>query len=218
MHPIVPFEVGKDTLVMLDLTAKNTQITHAMVSDMEAFSNYVNTTINHAGALYAIGGYDEHRTVYSRSRVFDAQAGTEEPRRLHLGVDIWGKAGTPVYAPLEGVVHSFDFRERYGDYGAVIILQHEWEGNIIHGLYGHLSLQSLQSIKPGMRILAGQNFAWLGEPAENGHWPPHLHFQLIRNMEGYVGDYPGVCRYSERDSYLANCPNPMLWLGHTFGL
>lgn len=218
MHAIVPFEVGTDTLVSLDLTATNTQLTHALVTDMEAFSDYINTTIKNAGARYAIGGYDEHRTVYSRSSVFDAQTGTEEPRRLHLGVDIWAEAGTPVFAPLEGVVHSFDFRETYGDYGAVIILQHEWEGKIIHGLYGHLSLQSLQSLQPGMHIASGQNFAWFGEPSENGHWPPHLHFQLIRDMGDHIGDYPGVCRYSERASYLANCPDPMLWLGQTFGL
>jgi hypothetical protein len=32
-------------------------------------------------------------------------------------------------------------------------------------------------------------------------------------MEGKSGDYPGVCKYSEREKYLTNCPNPDLVLG-----
>jgi hypothetical protein len=49
----------------------------------------------------------------------------------------------------------------------------------------------------------------LGIPAENGGWPPHLHFQCIVDMEGYMGDYPGVCKWSEREQYLRNCPDPI---------
>ncbi|MNY72962.1 hypothetical protein D3C86_2116260 [compost metagenome] len=62
-----------------------------------------------------------------------------------------------------------------------------------------------------MHINAGQKIASLGDYTVNGGWPPHLHFQLIINMEGYYGDYPGVCKLSERDKYLANCPDPA-WL------
>lgn len=51
-----------------------------------------------------------------------------------------------------------------------------------------------------------------GEPAENGDWPPHLHFQVIHDMEFKKGDYPGVCSISERERYLKNCPDPDLIL------
>jgi len=47
---------------------------------------------------------------------------------------------------------------------------------------------------------------------ENGYWPPHLHFQLMFDMEGKHGDYPGACRYSEKDKYLKNIPDPQLIL------
>ena len=43
----------------------------------------------------------------------------------------------------------------------------------------------------GDRIKAGDIFAEFGIPAENGHWPPHLHFQLIADLQGWKGDYPG---------------------------
>ena len=55
--------------------------------------------------------------------------------------------------------------------------------------------------------------AEFGMRFENGNWPPHLHFQLIMDMEGWTGDYPGVCKFSEKDKWLANCPDPDLVLG-----
>jgi murein DD-endopeptidase MepM/ murein hydrolase activator NlpD len=212
-HPIVPFEHGKDRLLALDFTETNTDLVPEVISDTVAFSNYITQKLTTAGAAYGIGGYDEHRTVYSRSKVFDAPAEGEEPRRLHLGVDIWGKAGTPVYAPLNGVVHSFAFNDHFGDYGATIILSHPLPGPGFHSLYGHLSLKSLEGLSEGKTINAGDTLAWFGEPEENGHWPPHLHFQLIVDMEGKNGDYPGVCKFSEREKYLANCPDPDIVLG-----
>jgi len=48
----------------------------------------------------------------------------------------------------------------------------------------------------------------LGKPDENGGWPPHLHFQLIRDMQGFVGDYPGVCAKQDLTFYANNCPDP----------
>lgn len=199
MHKIVPFNPSTDQLIKLDFTANNTELTDEIVNDTALFSDYINQKIK--SHTYGIGGYDEHRTVYSRSKVFDS---AEEPRRLHLGIDIWGKAGTPVYAPLDGTVHSFAFNDQYGDYGATIILAHK----DFHSLYGHLSLRDLEGLYEGKPIKAGGLIAHFGEPQENGHWPPHLHFQLINDMNGMKGDYPGVCRFSERKKYLENCPDP----------
>jgi septal ring factor EnvC (AmiA/AmiB activator) len=113
-----------------------------------------------------------------------------------------------VYAPLEGTVHSFAFNDHFGDYGATLILQHELAGIIFHSLYGHLSLASIQEKREGQSIEKGEHIATFGEMNENGNWPPHLHFQLILDMQHWKGDYPGVCRFSEKESYLQNCPDP----------
>jgi murein DD-endopeptidase MepM/ murein hydrolase activator NlpD len=131
-----------------------------------------------------------------------------EPRRLHLGTDIWGLAGTPVYAPMGGMIHSFAFNDNYGDYGATLIVLHQLDGFPFYTLYGHLSLKDIEGISTGQYVNRGQKIAHFGQPHENGHWPPHLHFQVIYDMGLYDGDYPGVCRYSERDRYLSNCPDP----------
>lgn len=135
-----------------------------------------------------------------------------EPRRLHLGIDIWGPAGTPIYAPMGAMIHSFAFNNHYGDYGATLILSHQLDGFTFYTLYGHLSLKDIEHISAGHYVNRGQEIAHFGEPQENGHWPPHLHFQIIIDMELYEGDYPGVCRYSEREKYLANCPDPDVML------
>jgi peptidoglycan LD-endopeptidase LytH len=205
-NPVVPFEKS-DKLLLLDFTEKNKELTREIVEDTNRFIGYINNSLLKAGAKYGIGGYKEHRTVYSRSRVFDAPDGAE-PRRLHLGIDIWGKPYTKVMAPVDGIVHSFAFNNVFGDYGATIILTHNLEGRTFHSLYGHLSLNSIKNIQEGDRIRKGDVFCEFGIPFENGQWPPHLHFQLIIDMEGMKGDYPGVCRYSERQRYLDNCPDP----------
>lgn len=210
-HPVIPFDPQKDKLITIDLTAANSVLTDAILEDVRLFSEWVNTQLRQANARYAIGGYDEHRTVYSKSRVFDAVNGTA-PRRLHLGTDIWGKHGTAVMAPLDGIVHSFAFNNRAGDYGATIILSHRLGQQSFFTLYGHLSLGSLQNLQEGQLIRKGDVFAALGIPAENGQWPPHLHFQVIENMGDRKGDYPGVCAFSQKQEWLANSPDPEIIL------
>jgi murein DD-endopeptidase MepM/ murein hydrolase activator NlpD len=79
-------------------------------------------------------------------------------------------------------------------------------------LYGHLSLNSIRNLQPGDRFSKGDIFAEFGIPVENGQWPPHLHFQVIKDLQGYAGEYPGVCRNSEKEKYLSNCPDPDLIL------
>ncbi|MFL5786546.1 MAG: peptidoglycan DD-metalloendopeptidase family protein [Flavisolibacter sp.] len=209
-HPVVPFE-GTDKLLLLDFTDKNKELTPDILNNTSLFIKYINSKLQTSDAIYGIGGYNEHRTIYDRSRLFDSENG-EEPRRLHLGIDIWGKPYTYVMAPLDGIVHSFAFNNLLGDYGATIILSHRLEDFSFYTLYGHLSLNSLKNLQVGNSIKKGDVFTEFGIPFENGQWPPHLHFQIILDMEGMEGDYPGVCKYSEREKYLSNCPDPDLIL------
>ena len=111
-------------------------------------------------------------------------------------------------APLHSSVHSYAYNNLFGDYGATIILSHTLEDVIFYTLYGHLSLNSIKNIQEGARIEKGNVFAEFGIAAENGSWPPHLHFQIIENINGWSGDYPGVCKFSEKEKWLANSPDP----------
>jgi peptidoglycan LD-endopeptidase LytH len=211
-HPVVPFEPARDKLLKLDFTENNKEISDEMLGDTNKFTGYINEKLKNSNARYGIGGYNEHRIVYRMSRVFDPVKPGDEPRRLHLGTDIWGKPRTAVMAPMDGIVHSFGIHDEPGNYGTVIILSHRLDGKVFFTLYGHLGQNSVKNLEEGDRVAAGDIFGELGIPAENGQWPPHLHFQIIIDLDNYRGDYPGVCKYSEREAYLANSPDPDLIL------
>ncbi|HEX7366094.1 MAG TPA: peptidoglycan DD-metalloendopeptidase family protein [Pelobium sp.] len=209
-HKVVDFDERTETCVTLDFTASNTTLTKSIVGDTATFCDYIDRELANNNAKFGLGGYMEHRTIYTRSQHFNGTAG--EPRRLHLGVDIWGKALTKVYAFMDSKVHSFAFNDNFGDYGATIILEHTLDFRTFYSLYGHLSLQSLDGLYNGMPIKKGTHFCEFGIPAENGNWPPHLHFQLVVNMEGLAGDYPGVAKFSEKELWLAKIPDANLVL------
>jgi murein DD-endopeptidase MepM/ murein hydrolase activator NlpD len=214
IHPgeigkVVDFDPNTDRLFKFDFTASNTELSPDDVNDTEKFSNWVSKKLKDNNCRYGIGGYMEHRTLYARSELFNIG---DEPRRLHLGIDIWAEAGTTVYAPLSGHIHSFQDNNNFGDYGPTIILEHQLEDLKLYTLYGHLNRKSLVGLSVGDTISKGQQIAEFGSQHENGHWPPHLHFQLMFDVEGCYGDYPGVGRYSEKDKYLNNIPDPNLIL------
>jgi murein DD-endopeptidase MepM/ murein hydrolase activator NlpD len=214
--PVVPFTAGVDKLLEMDFTASNKTLSPEILGDTPTFTRYIEFELEKAGARYGIGGYAEHRTVYSRSPLFDtnhdASQQPAEPRRFHLGIVIWGKAGTPVFIPLDGTVHSFAFNNSFGDYGATVLLSHRLESLQFFTLYGHVNLDSINFLETGRAFKKGSMLARFGEAVENGNWPPHLHFQVITDMQGRKGDFPGVCRYSEKEQWLSNCPDPDLLL------
>ena len=217
-HSVVDFKSAKDKLIQLDFTAANTELTPDLVADTGNFSQYITAKLQTNSAKFGIGGYNENRILYKRSDLFDTVESNSsavvsttkqsEARCIHLGIDIWGAAGTNVYVPIGGTVHSFAYNDNFGDYGATIILQHQLETIVFHTLYGHLSLADLANMQEGKYISRGELLAHFGEPRENGSWPPHLHFQVIEDMRVSKGDYPGVCTPFESEKYLNNCPNP----------
>ena len=212
-HPVVPYNQRTDKVAALDLSKQNSEITEEVYKNTETLGQFINAKMASANATYLIGGYNERREMYRRSSLFDQNLPgilneVEEPRSLHLGIDVWGPAGTKVYAPLGGMVHSFAYNNHYGDYGATIILQHQIDMFNFYTLYGHLSLKDLGNIRSGQFITRGENFAHFGPEEENGNWPPHLHFQIITDMGPYEGDFPGVCKPSEANHFLSICPNP----------
>ena len=212
-HAVVPYNRAKEKVAVLDLSPANKLFTEENYRSTAALADFINAAKEKAGAEYLIGGYLETRNMYRRSGLFDKNivAETEvaeEPRTLHLGIDIWSDDDTKIYAPLGGMVHSFAYNNNYGDYGATIILQHQLDTLNFYTLYGHLALKDIAKLRRGQFITRGENFAHFGTSAENGNWPPHLHLQVILDMGNMEGDYPGVCRQSEAAKYKSNSPDP----------
>ena len=209
--PVLPVDLNGPNVARLDFTANNPQITNANLRDTAAFDQLVQAMLAEKNATIGIGGYLENRVIYRRSAHFGPDA-AEEPRSLHLGVDVWLPAGTPVLAPLPATVHSLADNDNFGDYGPTVILQHALEGTVLYSLYGHLSRHEWRALRVGQVLQQGEAFATVGPFPENGDWPPHLHFQLITDMGHHSGDFPGVARPSEREKWAALCPDPNILL------
>lgn len=108
-------------------------------------------------------------------------------------MDLWYHANTPIYTPLDAVLYSFKNNTNHGDYGPTIILEHQINGVVFYTLYGHLSVSSIENLEVGKTFKQAEQIATLGEALVNGDYPPHLHFQIIIDIQDYKGDYPGVC-------------------------
>lgn len=204
--PVVEFNPSVEKISHLNCTSSNKELLEIDLTDTHEFSAYIDSQLALTKSKFLIGGYNENRALYKRSALFDGV--NAEPRTIHLGIDIWGPHGTPVYAPLEGIVHSFAYNNHFGDYGATLILKHSINDLVFHSLYGHICLNDISNVKAGQKIYGSQRIARFGNIHENGHWPPHLHFQLIIDLGDSSGDYPGVCSEADRNGFLANCPDP----------
>lgn len=205
--PVMGVSLDKSNAFAIELNTFKTELLH--LKDRKKTSllqMYMDEKRKIEGKPFALGGYLEDRTWYARSPLFGKE------RSVHLGIDIWTEANAAIYAPLEGIIHSFADNAGFGNYGPTLILRHELEGQAFYTLYGHLSRNNLKLWKKGANIDKGQIIGNLGNIEENGEWPAHLHFQIIIDLQGMEGDYPGVCNHEDVKFYQNNCPDPNLIL------
>lgn len=207
---VIAPEIDYSKYVALDLSAANTELASLPLNSAHDYQVYIQNHLDKNKATIAYGGYLERRNLYKRSAVFKDE--TTDERDIHIGLDLWINEQAPIYAALEGTIHSFQNNEALGDYGPTIILKHQWENYIFYTLYGHLSLTSLNGKKVGDFVHQGQQIARLGLPPVNGDYAPHLHFQIIIDMQNKKGDYPGVCNEKDLAFFTENCPDPNLLL------
>jgi murein DD-endopeptidase MepM/ murein hydrolase activator NlpD len=179
------------------------------LNDVQGCTEMVFSHLHQSGYEVGYGGYGETRGAYAQSEHFQKEG---RARSVHIGIDIFVPAGTSILAPLAGKVHSFQENNNHLDYGPTVILEHRYKDETWYSLYGHLSRSSLEGLSEGTPIGIGDKLATIGKGTENGGWVPHLHFQLMFDLEDWCGDYPGVCFPEERERYLANCPDPAIVL------
>ena len=182
--------------------------------DAVALGEKIFGEMKRAGASVGIGRHDEARLLYTSKLFGVGENSTDERRTIHLGLDLFVAPGTVVFAPLDGTVEAVANNAAALDYGPVVILKHATgEGAEFFTLYGHLSKESLERLKPGQRIEKRFPFARVGEVFENGGWAPHLHFQIILDLLERGTDFPGVAAASERVVWTSLSPDPNLILG-----
>jgi 4-aminobutyrate aminotransferase-like enzyme/Ser/Thr protein kinase RdoA (MazF antagonist)/murein DD-endopeptidase MepM/ murein hydrolase activator NlpD len=213
--PVMPFDLEREPVLVLDLSVASSLVSADPVENAEPLlTARISAAMREAGVRVSIGRYAEPRLLYSSPLFAGDESPLAERRTIHLGLDIFADAGTPVHAPLRGTVHAFAYNPAALDYGGVIILRHTTDsGDDWFTLYGHLSRASLSGVATGRVVERGEQFAALGTPAENGGWTPHLHLQLFTDLFGLGTDVPGVIRASQRGVWTAMCPDPNLIIG-----
>ena len=209
LPPIQLFQdpIHQRNYVPLDLSIHNPDLNQLNISNANDCQRYVDLIANN-NCNIPYGGYLEKRNLYGSSDRFN----NTEIRNIHLGIDFWLPEQTVVLAPLKGKVHSFANNADFGNYGPTIILEHNINGFTFYTLYGHLSLDSIDTLFVGQEFNQASFLARLGATEINVGYAPHLHFQLILDIQTYTGDYPGVCSNTNLDFYKDNCPNPNLLL------
>ncbi|KEZ92522.1 peptidoglycan DD-metalloendopeptidase family protein [Nonlabens ulvanivorans] len=207
-HLIDP-SVGSKGYFHINLSVENSFWDKNDVSDIAVFEKYLAEKRDEHQSYVAHGGYLEQRALYRKNARF--QSGIT--RDVHMGIDLWAPAGSSVHAVMDGVVHSFAHNDDAGNYGPTIILEHDWNGQKIYSLYGHLSISDMAGWEVGVRFRESEKIATLGTPQENGGYSPHLHFQVMTNMRDYRGDFPGVAAQEELASYenMILDPNPFIF-------
>ncbi|QPC87602.1 aminotransferase class III-fold pyridoxal phosphate-dependent enzyme [Mesorhizobium sp. NBSH29] len=144
------------------------------------------------GVALGLGPWGEERTVYT-SDIFRSRF-VEGVRRIHhLGLDLFMPAGTPLYTPLDAVVKSVEVEHDPLGYGCIVTLEHEPENcPAFVTLWGHMAHEAASRLTPGATLKAGTLVGYMGEPAENGGWAPHLHFQISTDTRLAARDILGV--------------------------
>ncbi len=211
VFPVMGNDLKKTDYTAIDLSVNNELLRSVNIASSKALEAYVWQHIKATKSKIAYGGYLENRSLYQRSTFFNQQNKDTE-RNIHIGLDLWVEAGTPIFSPLDGEIYSLQNNTNFGDYGPTIILKHNIENQEFYTLYGHLSLESILDKFEGQKITKGQHIATLGTSEINGDYPPHLHFQIIKNIQNQKGDYPGVCNTTDIEFYKLNCPNPNILL------
>ena len=207
---VIDAAICKSDYVSLDLSKTNTDLLTFDCDDAVAFEKYIESYLKKNDAKVAFGGYNEIRNLYKRSTIFNSQ--DQKERSIHIGLDLWIKAETTVLAALDGKIHSFCNNKGLGNYGPTIILEHQIDNIVFYTLYGHLSEKSIANLTVGASVEKGATLARLGGADVNGNYAPHLHFQIIADIQQNFGDYPGVCSTDDLNFYLTNCPDPNLLL------
>ncbi|HEY5657704.1 MAG TPA: aminotransferase class III-fold pyridoxal phosphate-dependent enzyme [Myxococcota bacterium] len=120
---------------------------------------------------------------------------------VHLGVDLYVPAGTPVSSPLDATVHGvFEGAGSANQDGAVVVLEHTPEAGVrFYSAYRPLKPTNL---RPGSAVERGGR---LGEVADGTS--PHLHVQLAAALPADA-PLPTCCEPSKQNVWRGLCPDP----------
>ncbi len=203
--------IGRNEIEHLDLSVSSSWIGHpSEYNNLDLFQFKIEQLQKlHPNKILA-GGYLEPRSIYGTASYNKMGNWGPETRSVHLGVDFWLPAHTPVHALFSGEVVTAVNDAGNKEYGGLVILKHRENDLIFYTLYGHNTVQSATKHHVGDLVKKGDKISELGNYPENGNWAPHLHFQMMLSMLHYQIDFPGVMYHKQINLWKSLCPDPNL--------
>lgn len=189
---------------VLDLSVNSAHLAGISPREQVKFQQRIEKLM-HLSYQWGVASYLENR----QSLLADCPQMVSEQRFYHLGLDIIVKVGTPLYAPLDAIVHATGYEGGEGNYGGYVLLQHNNPlFETFYSLYGHLAKSSLPA--EGRQLKAGEQFAEIGDFHENGNWFHHTHIQVLTDRglkEGFISK--GYCTKEALAVMDELCPPPL---------
>ena len=210
-----PRTLAQHRPVTLDMSVSSVDFPDAVGPyDLRRWTAAIERVMREAGTRVAVGRYDEARPWYLGDAFRVETDEAPEARTVHVGIDLFADPGTPVFAPLDGTVHAFADNAGDLDYGPTLVLAHRTDdGTPFWTLWGHLSSDSLDGLRQGARIAAGERIGRIGAATVNGGWPPHVHLQLVTDLLDHVATFPGIARPGQLPIWCSLSPDPGVLAG-----
>lgn len=127
--------------------------------------------------------------------------------RLHEGIDIRAKRGTPAVAARNGFVTQVGTNNLGGKVVFVSALDSPYSL-----YYAHLDSQLVSS---GQRVTVGDTLGWVGNTGNAITTTPHLHFGIYARGSGAVNPLPFI---DDRKEKVPGLPETSKWLGDTVSI
>ncbi|WP_374653210.1 aminotransferase class III-fold pyridoxal phosphate-dependent enzyme [Dongia sp.] len=209
--PVVAAPLGRDHVAILDASLAPERLSHPSRDGGGNLTAWWRAAAARVAPRIGIGRYAEDRGIYDHP----GEPRDENPRRIHHAIDIFLAAGTEILCPFPGTIEDFgNDTERHG-FGGILILRHETdEGAPFWTFYGHLAPAGLAALEHGQGVAPGAVIGRLAAEAENGDWPPHLHFQLMTHLMGWkAAQVIGLSWAGQWELWREICPDPNIILG-----
>ena len=124
-----PLDLSTTPVHVFDLSVDSQEFCPAPEpEDAEGWTRTLFQRMEAVGARVGVGRYDEVRRWYTSDLFSSPAEDAPEWRTVHLGVDLFLPAGSPVFAPFDAVVHSLALNAGPLDYGPTVILEHGVQG------------------------------------------------------------------------------------------
>ncbi|MGH9886472.1 MAG: phosphotransferase, partial [bacterium] len=104
--PVLGVDLEREACIVLDLSVSSPLVSGDAAENAEPkLTERVFAEMSRAVVSVSVGRYDEPRLLYVAPAFATGTRPTDEHRTIHIGLDLFAPAGTPVFAPLAGTVH-----------------------------------------------------------------------------------------------------------------